>query len=98
MSPEVYAALQTAGDNLRPVDAWLAANWPNVAAAAGLAVFAWWCIARAISDDDTRPRHQRQAQLMAGHEEQPDWDRQRDLTTCNAILAATNNNTRKETP
>ena len=34
MNPEVYAALQTAGDNLQPVGAWLAANWINLAIAA----------------------------------------------------------------
>ena len=97
MNPDVYAAWQTAGDNLQQADAWLAANWINVAVAAALAAFAWWSIARAINDDDTRPRSKRQAQLMAGHEAQPDWDRQRDLATCNNILAATDS-ARKETP
>ncbi|MFI6560344.1 hypothetical protein [Streptomyces sp. NPDC050534] len=94
-TPDVYAAWLTAGNNLQPVGAWLGNNWPNVAIAAGLLAFAVWSINRAISDDDTRPYDPRQAQLMTGHEQQ-DWDSSGDLDTCNAILAATNDQARKE--
>lgn len=41
MSPEVRHAWLTAGD-------WVVANWPNLAIAAGLLVFAAWAIRRSI--------------------------------------------------
>ncbi|MET9909754.1 hypothetical protein ABZZ74_23615 [Streptomyces sp. NPDC006476] len=47
MSPDVYAAFLTAGDRLQSYGAWIVRNWPNLAAAIVLAVFATWCIRRA---------------------------------------------------
>jgi hypothetical protein len=46
VNPEVYAALQTAGDNLQPVTHWVAANWINLAIAAsflavGIQIIRW---------------------------------------------------------
>jgi len=41
VSPEVRHAWLTAGD-------WVVANWPNLAIAAGLLVFAAWAIRRSI--------------------------------------------------
>jgi hypothetical protein len=47
VSADLYAAWLTAGGNLQPAGAWIARNWPNLAAALVLAVFAAWCIQRA---------------------------------------------------
>jgi hypothetical protein len=44
VTPDVYAAFLTAGTNLQPYGAWIARNWPNLAAAIVLAVLAAWCI------------------------------------------------------
>lgn len=43
MSADLYTAWLAAGD-------WVAANWPNLAIAAGLAAFAWWSIRRGLRD------------------------------------------------
>lgn len=50
MSPDLYAAWLTAGNNLQPYGDWLAHNWPNLAAALGLGAFGGWCIRRALRD------------------------------------------------
>lgn len=48
MTPDLYAAWLTAGNNLQPAIGWLAANWINLAIAVSIGVFAWWSIRRSI--------------------------------------------------
>ena len=48
MTPDLYGAWLTAGLQLQPYGAWIAHNWPNLAAAAVLAAVAWRAIGRAL--------------------------------------------------
>jgi len=57
VNPDLYGAWLTASNNLQPYGAWIARNWPSLAAAVVLAVFAAWCIKRAyrgLSDANDR--------------------------------------------
>jgi hypothetical protein len=45
VTPEVRQAWLNAGD-------WVVANWPNLAVAAALGIFAWWSIRRAARQVD----------------------------------------------
>lgn len=69
MNADVYGAWLTAGNNLHQAVEWAAANFPNLAVAAVLAVFAAWCIRRALrnashkvdailADLDNQPREE----------------------------------------
>lgn len=54
MTPDLYGAWLTAGTNLQPAGDWVVRNWPNLAIAVALAVFAAWSIGRALRDANTR--------------------------------------------
>lgn len=46
MTPDLYGAWLTAGNNLQPVGAWLTTNWPNLAIAVsigsiGIGIIRW---------------------------------------------------------
>jgi hypothetical protein len=50
MTPNLYGAWLTAGDNLQPYGAWLAHNWPNLAIAASIAYIGYRIIRWSLRD------------------------------------------------
>lgn len=50
MTPNLYGAWLTAGDNLQPYGAWLAHNWPNLAIAASIAYLGYRIIRWSLRD------------------------------------------------
>ena len=97
MTPDVYAAWLTAGDNLQPIGDWIAGHWTGLVALA-VAFAALWVVWWAIRDD-CRPRATASRQPYsdpAARETQPGSDED-DLLTCLQILHATDT-ARKEKP
>lgn len=50
MTPDLYGAWLTAGNNLQPVGTWLTHNWMWLAVAAAFP-FAIWALVEAVGDD-----------------------------------------------
>jgi hypothetical protein len=92
MTPDLYDAWLTAGNNLQPIGDWFAAHWPGLAIlAAGLAAVAWSIrsFIRA-SHDDQRTRNDRaMAQRITRFEPRPEPGQpgqdQQLLQQCHAI-------------
>ena len=100
MTPDLYAAWLTAGDNLQSVGAWLADDgaWVPIFAVAAVIV---WRIWRIRPRDDYRTRNDRTAAWRATSRPRSEpgvpGTNEADLHTCRQILQATNN-ARKEKP
>lgn len=88
VTPDVYAAWLTAGNNLQPVGRWLAGGgaWIPILAVAAVLIWRIRQAARRVDQILGEP---------AKRETKPGSNR-RDLQTCNDILAATDKQTRKE--
>ena len=92
MSPDLYAAWLTAGDNLQSVGAWLAGDgaWvPIFALAAAVLLVVCW----ALRGDDYRTRNDRTAARRASSGPRPEpgqpGTNDADLHACQQILQAT---------
>jgi hypothetical protein len=109
MTPDLYDAWLTAGNNLQPIGDWLAAHWPPLAILAALLAFAAWAIRRYIrGGTDYRTRNDRvMARRYATYRptperQQPGTDRQLYLD-CIAVYGehpdqTLSNQQRKEKP
>lgn len=63
MTPDLYGAWLTAGNNLQPIGDWIAANWGWLAIAA-TAAFVIWRTWRIRPHDDYRTRNDQRAAWM----------------------------------
>lgn len=95
MTPDLYAAWLTAGNNLQPVVDWTIGHWTGLVALA-VAAAALWVVWWSIHDDTRRAdRNDRiAARRAARFEERPEpaepGSNEDDLLTCLQILNATN--------
>lgn len=64
MNPDLYDAWRTAGN-------WVAANWPWLALAVGIAL-GIWAVGRAVRGDDYRTRNDKRAAWLAVCEGRPE--------------------------
>lgn len=95
MTPDLYDAWLTAGNNLQPLGDWLAAHWFGVTALAAGVTFCVWAIRRHIRRglDDYRTVNDRAAaDRLASNQDRPEpgtpgHDSEL-LAQCNQILAA----------
>jgi hypothetical protein len=93
VSPDLYAAWLTAGNNLQSAGAWLAGDgaWvPIFAVAAAVLLVVCW----ALRGDDYRTRNDRTAAWRATSGPRPEpgvpGSNEADLQTCRQIMRATN--------
>lgn len=89
MTPDLYAAWLTAGNNLQPVGGWLGSNWLLLVPVVAATAFAAWAIRRAVRDASQRVDNILADFDQPAHETAPGSNSD-DLLTCLHILNATN--------